>query len=394
MQNKHWNEPQDERQVPGDTERYGKKRKVLTKAQGIITYIGTYTRRESFVDGKAEGIYIYHLDPGSGELTYAATVTGESMVNPSFLTVSPDRRFLYAVNEISGDKGTHGTVSAFAVDPETGGLRYLNQQSTHGLAPCYVHVEPEGGYCLVANYETGNLGVLPIRPDGRLGEATDVVQFSGSGPNPERQAGPHAHMVLSDPAGDYILAVDLGTDRLMAFRLDRERSALVPAETPWTQLSPGSGPRHLAFLPDGSFAYVINELQSTITALRYGRGAFEAIQTLSTLPADFTGQNLGAAIKVAPYGRFLYASNRGHNSIAIYTIDPQTGQLTLVGHEPTQGVGPRDFTIHPSGALLLAANQDSDTVVTFRIHPESGVLRATGHVAAVPTPVCLQLCAN
>jgi hypothetical protein len=242
MQNKHWNKPKDERQVPGDTERYRKKRKVLTKAQGIITYIGTYTRRESFVDGKAEGIYIYHLDPGSGELTYAATVTGESMVNPSFLTVSPDRRFLYAVNEISGDKGPHGTVSAFAVDPETGGLRYLNQQSTHGLAPCYVHVEPEGGYCLVANYETGNLGVLPIRPDGRLGEATDVVQFSGSGPNPERQAGPHAHMVLSDPAGDYILAVDLGTDRLMAFRLDRERSALVPAETPWTPAVAGLRP--------------------------------------------------------------------------------------------------------------------------------------------------------
>jgi 6-phosphogluconolactonase len=364
----------------------------LTKTQGIITYIGTYTRRESFVDGKAEGIYIYRLDPDSGELTYAATVTSESMVNPSFLTVSPDRRFLYAVNEIGGDKGPHGTVSAFAVDPATGGLRYLNQQSTHGLAPCYVHIEPEGRYCLVANYETGNLGVLPIQADGRLGEATDVVQFSGSGPNPDRQAGPHAHMVLSDPAGAYILVVDLGSDRLMAFRLDRERGALVPAETPWTQLSPGSGPRHLAFHPSWPFAYVINELQSTITALRYGSGMFEALQTLSTLPADFTGQNLGAAIKVAPSGRFLYASNRGHNSIATYAIDPQTGPLTLVGHEPTQGIGPRDFTIDPSGALLLAANQDSDTVVTFRIHPESGTLRATGHMAAVPTPVCLQLC--
>jgi 6-phosphogluconolactonase len=149
----------------------------LTKTQGIITYIGTYTRRESFVDGKAEGIYIYHLDPDSGELTYAATVTGESMVNPSFLTVSPDRRFLYAVNEIGGDKGPHGTVSAFAVDPATGGLRYLNQQSTHGLAPCYVHIEPEGRYCLVANYETGNLGVLPIQKDGRLW-ARQLTSFS------------------------------------------------------------------------------------------------------------------------------------------------------------------------------------------------------------------------
>jgi 6-phosphogluconolactonase len=394
MRSKRWIRPKDDGQAPSDIKQFIKRGKVLTKTQDIRTYIGTYTRRESFVDGKAEGIYIYRLEPGSGELTYEATVTSESMINPSFLTMSPDRRFLYAVNEISGDKGPNGTVSAFAVDPATGGLRYLNQQSTHGLAPCHIHVEPEGRYCLVANYETGNLCVLPMRANGHLGEATDVVQFSGSGPNPDRQEGPHAHMVLSDPAGAYILAVDLGTDRLMAFRLNRERGALISAETPWTQLSPGSGPRHLAFHPSWPFAYVINELQSTITELHYGSGAFEALQTLSTLPADFKGENLGAAIKVAPSGRFVYASNRGHNSIAIYAIHPETGRLTLVGHEPTQGIGPRDFTIDPSGALLLAANQDSDTVVTFRINPESGMLRATSHIAAVSTPACLQLCAT
>ena len=190
-----------------------------------------------------------------------------------------------------------------------------------------------------------------------------------------------------------ILAVDLGTDRLMAFQLDQERGTLSPADPPWTQLPPGAGPRHLAFHPHRPFAYVISELQSTVTVFRYveQQGAFAALQTVSTLPDDFTGQNLGAEIKVAPSGRFVYASNRGHDSLAIYAVDQETGQLSLVGHESTQGVGPRDFTIDPSGALLLVANQDTDTVVTFWIDQDSGTLRATGYVAAVPTPVCLQL---
>jgi 6-phosphogluconolactonase len=357
----------------------------------ITTYIGTYTRRESFVDGKAEGIYIHHLDLRSGALTYAATVAGPGALNPSFVTLSPDKRCLYAVNEITGDKGPHGTVSAFAIDFASGHLTYLNQQSTHGLAPCYASVEPAGRYCLVANYETGSLCVLPIQSDGSLGEATDVVQFSGSGPNPERQEGPHAHMVLPSPDGRFILAVDLGTDRLMAFRLDPERGALSPAEPPWAKLPPGAGPRHLAFHPQQPLAYVISELASAVTVLRYAQGAFEAVQTISTLPDGFTGQNLGAEIKVAPSGRFVYASNRGHDSLAIYAVDQASGQLSLVGHESTQGVGPRDFTIDPSGALLLAANQDTDTVVTFWIDPDSGTLRPTGHAAAVPTPVCLHL---
>ena len=190
----------------------------MVSSDSITTYIGTYTRRESFVDGKAEGIYIYHLDPSSGELTYAATVTGPGTINPSFLTVSPDKRCLYAVNELYESEGPHGTVSAFAIDPVTRHLSYLNQQSTHGLAPCYACIEPEGRYCLVANYETGSVCVLPIQKDGRLGEATDTVQFSGSGPNPDRQAGPHAHMVVSTPNSRSILVVDLGTDRLMLFR--------------------------------------------------------------------------------------------------------------------------------------------------------------------------------
>jgi 6-phosphogluconolactonase len=358
-----------------------------------LIYIGTYTRRESFVDGKAEGIYIYHLDLRSGALTYAATVAGPGTVNPSFLTMGPDRRFLYAVNEITGSKGPHGTVSAFAIDPESGYLTYLNQQSTHGLAPCYVSVEPEGRYCLVANYESGSICVLPIHNDGSLGEATHTVQFSGSGPHPGRQEGPHAHMVTPSPDGNYMLAIDLGTDRLMAFHLDSASGTLTPAEPAWVQLPPGAGARHLAFHPHQPFAYVIGELHSTVTVLRYGeqQHAMAASHSISTLPRDFTGQNLGAEIVVAPSGRFVYASNRGHDSIVIYAVDPQSGQLSVVGHESTQGRGPRTFAIDPTGALLLVANQDTDTVVTFWIDQDSGMLRPTGHVAAVPTPVCLQL---
>ena len=365
----------------------------MLNSDKITTYIGTYTRRESFVDGKAEGIYIYHLDPTSGELTYAATVSGAGTVNPSFLTLAPDKSCLYAVNEITGGKGPHGTVSAFAIDPLTRQLSYLNQQSTHGLAPCYASIEPEGRYCLVANYETGSVCVLPLQADGRLGEATDIVQFSGSGPNPERQEGPHAHMILPGPNHGLIFAIDLGTDRLIAFRLDLERGRLIPADPPWTQLQPGTGPRHLAFHPHKPFTYVISELQSTITVFHSGerQEAYEAVQTISTLPDNFKGPNLGAEIKITPSGRFVYASNRGDDSLAVYAVDQETGVLTLVGHESSQGIGPRDFTIDPSGALLLVANQDTDTVVTFWIDPDSGRLTATGHVAQVPTPVCLQL---
>ncbi len=365
----------------------------MVNSNSITTYIGTYTRRESFVDGKAKGIYIYHLDPSSGELTYAATVAGPGTVNPSFLTLGQDKSCLYTVNELYESEGSNATLSAFAIDPVTRHLSYLNQQSTHGTAPCYITIEPQGRYCLVANYETGSLCVLPVQKDGRLGEATDTVQFSGSGPNHERQEGPHAHMVVPSPDGGFMLAVDLGSDRLMTFRLDTERGTLSPAASPWTQLPPGTGPRHLAFQPHRPFAYIISELQSTVTVCRYleQQGTFEALQTISTLPDDFSGKNLGGEIMIAPSGRFVYASNRGHDSLVIYAANQETGQLSVVGYESTQGGGPRAFIIDPSGALLLVANQDTDTVVTFWINQDSGRLQATGHVAAVPTPVCLQL---
>jgi 6-phosphogluconolactonase len=364
---------------------------VEDRLKPITVYIGTYTRRESFVDGKAEGIYVYRLDPATAVLTYAATVPG--VVNPSFLAIGAQGNRAYAVNEITGDHGSHGTVSAFAIEPGTGNLTFLNKQSTHGLAPCYVSVDGTGRHVLVANYETGSLCVLPVQDDGRLGEATDVVELHGSGPNPQRQEGPHAHMILPGPGGRTLFAVDLGTDRIMLYRLDRGRGKLIPADPPSTQLAAGTGPRHLAFHPNGQVAYVIGELQSTVTVLHYdeGRSRLQHVQSVSTLPDDFEGQNLGAEMAVAPSGRFVYASNRGHDSIVIYEVDQATGKLSLVGHEPSQGAGPRFFTIDPTGTLLLVANQDSDTVVTFRIDQDTGELAATGRVTDVPTPVCLRL---
>ena len=351
----------------------------------ITVYIGTYTRRESFVDGKAEGIYVHRLDPSSGALTYAATVGG--VVNPSFLAVGAQGDYLYAVNEITGDHGSHGTVSAFAIDRETGGLTFLNKQSSHGLAPCYVSVDGTDRYVLVSNYESC------VASNGRLHPASDCHQHAGSSVNPGRQEGPHAHMILPGPGGQTLFAVDLGTDKIMLYRLDLERGKLLQADLPWVQLPPGTGPRHLAFHPNGRFAYAVSELQSTVTVLQYdeSHGGLEPVQTISTLPDDFEGQNLGAEVAVAPSGRFVYASNRGHDSIVIYEVDPATGKLSLVGHEPSQGTGPRFFAIDPAGHLLLVANQDSDTVVTFWIDQNSGELAATGHVSQVPTPVCLRL---
>jgi 6-phosphogluconolactonase len=329
---------------------------------------------------------VYRFDPATGALTYASTVGG--VINPSYLALDPSKRWLYAVNEITSGEGT---VSAFAIDPATKGLIYLNKQNSHGLAPCYVSVDGSGQYALVANYSSGTVCVLPIQDDGRLGAATDVVQHQGSGPTP-RQEGPHAHSIIPDPRGRYVFALDLGIDRIMVYHLDLVQGKLGSGEPRWVQVSSGSGPRHLAFHPGGRFAYAINELNSTVTVFAFEDGGeiLRELQTISTLPEDFTGENTCADIHVAPSGRFLYGSNRGHDSIAIFAVDGETGELSYVGHEPTQGATPRNFAIDPSGTFLLAANQDTDTVVSFRIDQGSGELSATGHVAEVPTPVCLR----
>ncbi|HRQ41310.1 MAG TPA: lactonase family protein [Chloroflexota bacterium] len=350
----------------------------------LLVYVGTYTRREPHVDGKAAGIYVYTLDAETGQLVYQSTAAG--VINPSFVTLSPSGDFLYAVNEVA-----EGAVSAFAVDAATGNLTFLNRQSSQGHAPCYVSTDADGRFVLAANYVTGNMCVLPVLAGGRLASASDNQQHQGHGPDP-RQDGPHAHCIVPDQDGRHFLAADLGTDQIMRCGLDTTQGKLFPAASP-VQLSPGSGPRHLCFHPDGRMVYVLAELTSQVFAFAYDAtsGALHPQQTISTLPPTYTAANTGAHVAVSPDGRFLYASNRGHNSIAIYAIAPETGLLTPVGHEPTQGRTPRHFTLDAHGRFLLVANQDSDTVVVFRRDEVGGGLTAVAPPTPIPTPVCLQL---
>jgi 6-phosphogluconolactonase len=352
----------------------------------LLVYIGTYT------SGKSKGIYLYSLNLSSGALKHVATTSG--VVNPSFLTLAPSRRYLYAVNEVEEFAGKKsGAVSSFVVDQRTGALKFLNQQPSLGGAPCYVDVDRAGRFVLVANYLGGNDAVFPVRGDGSLGEATDVKQYQGSSVNAERQEAPHAHCIVLDPAARFAYGCDLGTDRIMIFRFDSRRGKLIPAARPWVQVKPGAGPRHLTFHPGGKYVYVMNELQATVTAFAFDplRGDLKEVQTVPTLPKDFTGADTSADIHVSPDGRFLYCSNRGHDSIAAFMINPRNGQLTFVAHESTRGKAPRNFAIDPTGTFLLAANQNSDNIVTFRRDPQTGRLSATGQVVEVPSPVCLKL---
>ena len=350
-----------------------------------LVYIATYTQ------GKSEGIYVYRMHP-SGALEFVSKATGVD--NPSFLDIHPQGRYLYAVNEVGEFAGKpSGAVSAFAIDSQTGELTYLNQQPSRGTGPCYLSVDQTGKFVLVANYGGGSVSVLPIQDDGRLGEATDFIQHQGSSVNPRRQEGPHAHSIVLDKANRYAFAPDLGLDKIMIYRLDLTQGKLIPNDMPWAQVKAGAGPRHFDFHQTSRYAYVINEIDSTLTAFAYDgtKGTLRELQTVSTLPEDFKGTSHCADLHVSPSGKFVYGSNRGHDSIVIFAIDEDTGKLTYIGHELTQGKTPRNFAIDPTGAFLLAANQSTDTIVTFHIHPQTGKLTPTGHVTRVPMPVCLKL---
>jgi 6-phosphogluconolactonase len=347
-------------------------------------YVGTYT------SGKSEGIYIFKLNVSTGELVYSNTFKGVS--EPSFLAIDGRGRFLYSVNEVTEFGGKHtGALSAFSIDQKTGNLALLNQRASLGGSPCHVIVDSAGRFVLVANYTGGNASVFPILSDGSLGEATDTVQHNGSGPNKERQEAPHAHCVMLDESNRRAFVVDLGLDKVMIYRFDGKLGKLAPSSQ--AQLKPGAGPRHLAFHPKGQFAYVINELDSTITAFGYdsANGALNSMQTVSAVPQGFSGENYPADLHISPSGKFLYGSNRGHNSIVVFAIDGSTGRLTYVEHADTQGKTPRNFTIDPTGQFLLVANQRSDNIVTLRIDQSTGRLKQTGYVAEVPTPVCLKV---
>jgi 6-phosphogluconolactonase len=348
----------------------------------MLVYVGTYS------GSGAKGIYRLHLDLGTGALTglELAAETAE----PSFLALDPEGRFLFAVNERAQ---TDDSVSAFAIDRATGALTFLNAQPAGGSAPCHMVVDKKGKHVLVANYFGGNAAVLPVAADGKLGERTDLAQHEGKGPDVNRQEAPHAHSINLDAANRYAFVADLGIDKLVSYRFDAERGKLLAHEAGTATLAPGSGPRHLAFGPGQKQVYVLAELTSAVAVFDYDaeKGALKEVQSLPTLPKGFTGANTTAEVVVRPDGRFLYASNRGHDSIAIFAVDARTGRLTAAGHQPTLGKTPRNFVIDPTGAFLLAANQGSDTIAVFRIDAESGQLKAVGDPVAVPRPVCVRL---
>jgi 6-phosphogluconolactonase len=354
-----------------------------------MVYIGTYA------EATKESIFVLGLDVETGALTQVSGV--KAGANPSYLTLDKKNRYLYAVNETEDYEGKHnGAVSAFAVDQQTGGLTLLNQIASKGGAPCFITLDKTGKTLLVANYMGGNITAFQLQHNGQISQVADLVQFSGSGPNKERQEAPHAHYVAPDPENRFVLAVDLGTDRVMSYRLieGAEKDVLLKNKPVVAFITAaGAGPRHLTFHPGNTIAYLLNELNSTIDVLRYDadKGIFSGIQTIATLPSDFKENNQCAAIKVSADGRHLYASNRGHNSIVVYAVNERTGRLTLVEHINTGGDWPRDFSLDPTGKILLVANERSDNIVTFKRDTVSGKLTETGHQAKVSKPVCVRV---
>jgi 6-phosphogluconolactonase len=348
----------------------------------IAVYFGTYT------GPKSKGIYLSRLDLTSGKLS-APIVAGE-IAQPSFLALHPNRRFLYAVNETGEGRRSTGQVTAFAVGAD-GKLTLLNQQPSRGSGPCHLVVDRAGKNVLLANYGGGSVAAFPIGADGRLGASTGFVQHTGSSVNPQRQKEPHAHSINLDAANHFAVAADLGLDKVLVYRFDVAKGTLTPNEPPSTSVKGGSGPRHFAFHPNGRNAYVINEMASTVTAFQYDaeKGVLKELQTVSTLPQGYKGESDTAEVQVHPSGKFLYGSNRGHDSIAVFAIEAN-GTLRYVENTPTGGRTPRNFGLSPDGRYLLAANQDSDNVVVFRIDSKSGRLASTGNTLAIPSPVCVK----
>jgi 6-phosphogluconolactonase len=364
---------------------------AAAQSNSYIMYVGTYTEEGS----KSKGIYAFRYGADSGQIAPIGIAT--ETTNPSWVTLSPNGRFLYAVNELSKYEGPNsGGVSAFAVEraqdgSATGKLTFLNEVPTRGADPCYVSVDHTGKFVLVANYTGGSLAVFPIKADGSLGAAADFVQHHGHGPNAERQEAPHVHSVVLSPDNRFAYVNDLGLDEVLVYKFDSATGKLAPNDPPFAKVDPGAGPRHFALSPAGKFAYVVDEMGRTVTVFSNdaAAGKLEKLQTISTLPKDFTDRNDDAEIAVHPSGRFLYASNRGHDSVAVFTIDPGKGTLTLVQFASTEGKEPRGMAIGPTGKLLFAANQKSDNIVVFRIDQKTGRLTPTGQVLEVPTPVSL-----
>jgi len=348
-------------------------------------FVGTYTH------GDSEGIYVLQLDLETGKLEKKSVVASE---NPSFVTVHPNGGFLYAVNEVSTFQGkSAGAVSSFAFDASSGMLTLLNQQSSKGPGPCHLAVDKSGSCVVTANYGGGSVVSHRIRKDGRLSKPVSFIQHKGSSVNPQRQKGPHGHSINIDHSGRFAVAADLGLDKLLVYRINNHKGTLNPHSPSSTAVTPGAGPRHFAFYPNGKNACVINELFRTVTVFDWDStaGVLKEIQTLSTLPQNARPVGSTAEVQVHPSGRFVYGSNRGHDSVVVYTVDSTTGKLTWVENEPTGGRTPRNFGIDPTGTFLLAANQSTNNIVVFRIDQKTGELNTTGNAINIPTPVCVKM---
>ncbi len=354
-------------------------------ANATLVYAGTYT------GPKSKGIYCYRLQTDNLEVSQNITLAPLGLAvetsNPSFLELDPKRRLMFAVNEEKA-----GGVSSFSIDRGSGKLTFLNRVSSKGDGPCHLALDGTGKFLLVANYDSGSVSVVPVAQDGKLSEASDFVQHKGSSVNRQRQSGPHAHCVAFDRANRFAFVCDLGLDKVMIYKFDAEKGKLTPNDPAFAAVKPGSGPRHIAFRPDGKFAYVINELNSTVSAFSYDEntGALKETQNLSTLPGWYDGPNSGAEIGMHPSGKWVYCSNRGNNTVVLFSIDSASGALTYVEEQGTGGKTPRHFGIQPSAKHLAIANQDSDTLLACRIDPGNGRLKPSGVFAQAPSPVCVK----
>jgi 6-phosphogluconolactonase len=354
----------------------------------FLVYFGTYTREAS------KGIYVAKFNAKTGDISTPELAA--EVESPSFLTIHQNHKWLYAVSEINSFEGKpSGAVTAYSIDPASGKLTMLNRASSGGTGPCHLVVDRTGHNVLVANYAGGTVAVLPIQSDGKVSAPSSVIKHQGSSVDKRRQERPHAHSINMSANNKFAVAADLGLDEVLVYKLDADKGVLAANEPPFVKVAPGSGPRHFAFHPKGRFAYVINEMASTVTAFNWDqeRGTFQEIQTITTLPKDFSGQNSTAEVQVHPSGKFVYGSNRGHNSIALFKVDPKKGSLTAEGQTLTEGKTPRNFGIDPGGRYLFAANQDSASVVLFKIDSDSGKLTPTGKKLQISFPVCVKFMA-
>jgi 6-phosphogluconolactonase len=350
-----------------------------------LAFVGTYTNKTD-----SKGIYAYEFDAETGKLSLKG-VAAETP-DPSFVVIHPNGKYAYAANETDNKS----MVTAFAIDAKSAKLTQLNQLPALGESPCHFSFDKTGKYLFVANYSSGSIAVFPILADGRLGEHTAMFRHKGTGPNKKRQEGPHAHWIEASPDNEFVLVADLGLDEIVSYRFDAAKGTLTPNDPAFAKLAPGAGPRHGVFSQNGRFFYVVNELNATVTAFAYDprKGTLKDFQVVSTLPKGFRGRNDDAEIAMHPDGKWLFASNRGHDTIAVFAVDPSSGMLRPAGEFPTGGKEPRHFAIDPTGRFLLAENQLSNSVVVFRIDPATGALTQASKTDGVPSPVCLAFLPN